>query len=31
MSEYFPELKFLGERVKVALALSNYATKKYTS
>ena len=27
MSEYFPELKSLGGRVKVELALSNYATK----
>ena len=27
MSEYFPELKFLGRTVKVELDLSNYATK----
>ena len=27
MSEYFPELKSSGERVKVELDLSNYATK----
>ena len=27
MSEYFPAPKSLGERVKVELALSNYATK----
>ena len=27
MSEYFPEPKSLGERVKVELDLSNYATK----
>ena len=27
MSEYFPEPNFLGGRVKVALDLSNYATK----
>ena len=27
MSEYFPEPKSLGERVKVELELSNYATK----
>ena len=27
MSEYFPELKSLTERVKVELDLSNYATK----
>ena len=27
MSEYFPEPKFLGGRVKVELDLSNYATK----
>ena len=27
MSEYFPELKFLGGRVKVKLDLLNYATK----
>ena len=27
MSEYFPEPKFLGKRVKVELDLSNYATK----
>ena len=27
MSKYFPELKSLGERVKVELDLSNYATK----
>ena len=27
MSEYFPEPKSLGRRVKVALDLSNYATK----
>ena len=28
MSEYFPELKSSGERVKVELDLSNYATKE---
>ena len=28
MSEYFPEPKFLGGRVKFELNLSNYATKK---
>ena len=27
MSEYFPELKSLGGRVKVELDFSNYATK----
>ena len=27
MSEYFPELKSFGRRVKVELDLSNYATK----
>ena len=27
MSKYFPESKSLGERVKVELDLSNYATK----
>ena len=27
MSEYFPELKFSGGRVKVELDLSNYVTK----
>ena len=27
MSEYFPELKFSGGKVKVQLDLSNYATK----
>ena len=27
MSEYFPELKFSGGRVKLELDLSNYATK----
>ena len=27
MSEHFPELKFLGGRVKVKLDLLNYATK----
>ena len=27
MSEYFPESKSSGERVKVELDLSNYATK----
>ena len=27
MSEYFPELKFSGGKVKVELDLSNYATK----
>ena len=27
MSEYFPEPKYLEERVKVELDLSNYATK----
>ena len=27
MSEYFPELKSLGGKVKVELDLSNYATK----
>ena len=27
MSEYFPELKSFGRRVKVELNLSNYATK----
>ena len=27
MSEYFPELKSLGRRVKVEVDLSNYATK----
>ena len=27
MSEYFPEPKFFGRRVKVDLDLSNYATK----
>ena len=27
MSEYFPELKFSGRKVKVELDLSNYATK----
>ena len=27
MSEYFPETKSLGGRVKVGLDLSNYATK----
>ena len=27
MSEYFPELKFLGGKVKVELDLSNYTTK----
>ena len=27
MSEYFPEPKYLGRRVKVELDLSNYATK----
>ena len=27
MNEYFPEPKSLGERVKVELDLSNYATK----
>ena len=27
MSEYFPEPESLGERVKVELDLSNYATK----
>ena len=29
MSEYFPEPKFSGERVKVELDLSNYVTKTY--
>ena len=29
MSEYFPEPKSLGRRVKVVLDLSNYATKAY--
>ena len=28
MSEYFPEPKSLGGKVKVKLALSNYAKKK---
>ena len=28
MSEYFPEPKSLGGRVKVELDLSNYATKQ---
>ena len=28
MSEYFPEPKSLGGRVKVELELSNYATKQ---
>ena len=28
MSEYFPELKYSGEKVKVELDLSNYATKQ---
>ena len=28
MSEYFPEPKSLGGRVKVELDLSNYATKE---
>ena len=27
MSEYFPKPKSLGERIKVELDLSNYATK----
>ena len=27
MSEYFPDLKYLGGRVKVELDLPNYATK----
>ena len=27
MSEYFPEPKLLGEKVKVELDFSNYATK----
>ena len=27
MSEYFPQSKYLGGRVKVGLDLSNYATK----
>ena len=27
MSEYFPEPKSLGERMKIELDLSNYATK----
>ena len=27
MSEYFPKSKSLGERIKVELDLSNYATK----
>ena len=30
MSEYFPEPKSLGGKVKVKLALSNYAKKKKT-
>ena len=29
MSEYFPKLKSLGERVKLELDLSNYATRTY--
>ena len=29
MKEYFPELKSLGEKLKVELALSNYAAKAY--
>ena len=28
MSEYFPKLKSFGEKVKVELDLSNYATKR---
>ena len=28
MSEYFPELKSLGEKVNVGLVSSNYATKQ---
>ena len=28
MSEYFPELKYSGEKVKVESYLSNYATKQ---
>ena len=27
MSEYFPQLKYLGKNVKVEFDLSNYATK----
>ena len=29
MSEYFPKLKSLGERVKLELDLSNYARRTY--
>ena len=29
MSEYFPELRSLGGRVKVELDLSNYATSRF--
>ena len=29
MSEYFPELRSLGGRVKVELDLSNYAKKRF--
>ena len=29
MSEYFPEPKFSGEKVKVELDLSNHATKAF--